>query len=227
MFNAHALGIADMKRSPLRHTLAVLRTTIGLSQKEMADLIGRSTRTVQAIELGTLPLSEDLAAKIAKETAIDLGWLLDNDPDAPPRNGLTMFGIMKGQKPYTREVYESHRAFVESPMADEARAHELIHRMHTEVDEHGVCELELSLPEQKAVFAEIKSQALRKEDSEIIASLKRLLDATITKNDGDLVRWKIRRHISELARQNKVSLAQSSTSQTSQGTGKNSAKTVR
>jgi hypothetical protein len=40
------------------------------------------------VALDTLPLSGDLARALAEATGIDGGWLLEGDPDAPPRWGL-------------------------------------------------------------------------------------------------------------------------------------------
>lgn len=87
-----------MRVSLLKHPLAVLRTTIGLGQKEMAELVGRSVRTIQAVELNTLPLSEDLGKTIAVKTGVSLKWLMDGNPDAPivEHNG----------GPYTKEIFE-------------------------------------------------------------------------------------------------------------------------
>ena len=49
-------------------------------------MIGRSTSAVQAIELGKLVLSQDLAAKIEDETGVNAGWLLDGDVNRPIEN---------------------------------------------------------------------------------------------------------------------------------------------
>jgi transcriptional regulator with XRE-family HTH domain len=91
-----------MRPSPLRHPLAVLRQLIGLRQKELAQLLGKSTPTVQAIELGKLKLSEDLAAKIEEETGVSADWLLNGEAARPPRNrvGAT----------YGKDDYELARA---------------------------------------------------------------------------------------------------------------------
>ena len=59
-----------MRPSPQRHTLAVLRTLIGLTQKEMAQLLDCSTPTIQAIELGKLKLSLDLAQRVQFQTGV-------------------------------------------------------------------------------------------------------------------------------------------------------------
>ena len=96
-----------MRNSPLRHPLAVLRTKLGLTQKEMADLVGRAARTIQSVELGKMPLSEGLARLIAKATGVGVGWLLEGDSTAPPRQA--------GGVTYTRDDFERHRAGLEEP----------------------------------------------------------------------------------------------------------------
>jgi len=91
-----------MRLSPLRHTPAVLRTTIGYTQKEMAQLCHCSTPTIQAIELGKLALSGKLAGTIAVETGISEKWLLDDDV-----NSLI---VSHDWTPYTKEYFERFRA---------------------------------------------------------------------------------------------------------------------
>ena len=91
-----------MRPSPFRHPLAVLRQTIGISQKELADIIGRSTSAIQAIELRKLNLSEDLAAKIENETGASADWLLAGDVNRPIENSLGAS--------YLKEDYELARA---------------------------------------------------------------------------------------------------------------------
>jgi len=91
-----------MRPSPHRHTLAVLRTFLGLTQKEMADLIECSRPTIQAIELKKLSLSSKLADRIRLETGISLPWLLGDRPDLPP--------VDYQSKPYTKELFDRIRA---------------------------------------------------------------------------------------------------------------------
>jgi transcriptional regulator with XRE-family HTH domain len=86
-----------MRRSPLRHNLARLRLLLGLSQKEIANEVGYSTRAIQSIELGTLALSESVARRISNATAINPAWLLENNLKAPP--------ISDNFKPFTIEDY--------------------------------------------------------------------------------------------------------------------------
>jgi transcriptional regulator with XRE-family HTH domain len=97
-----------MRPSPLRHPLAVLRQVIGLGQKELADLIKKSPATIQAIELGKLKLSEELALKISVETGVSIKWLLNGDPQAEP---AIEFGPLPGpEERFTREHFEWVRA---------------------------------------------------------------------------------------------------------------------
>ena len=91
-----------MRRSPQSHTLAVLRVMLGLGQKEMAEILERSKPTVQAIELGKLRLTEELAQRASAKTGISLEWLLDNDVNKPP--------VSTDGGDYTREVFENYQA---------------------------------------------------------------------------------------------------------------------
>ena len=72
-----------MRLSPLKHPLAVLRTTLGLGQKELADKLGCSWRAIQSIELLDLKLSTKLAERLCDETCVNFNWLMGGDPAAP------------------------------------------------------------------------------------------------------------------------------------------------
>src|SRR6267142_2927418 len=72
-----------MRRSPLQHPLAILRTKPTLGQKEFGDKVGRHWRTIQSVELGKLPLSAKLAERICDETGVGFQWLMKGDPEAP------------------------------------------------------------------------------------------------------------------------------------------------
>ena len=96
-----------MRPSPQRHTLAVLRTLIGFTQKELAVILECSTATVQAVELGKLKLSMDLAERVNFQTGISTEWLLADDVSASPVSG-------EG-KPYTKATFEDRQAALLSP----------------------------------------------------------------------------------------------------------------
>jgi len=101
-----------MRTSPRRHALAVLRLTLGLGQKEMAQLVGCSAATIQSVELnsGRLKLSSSLAERISKETGVAVRWLLQNDTAAPI--------IDVAGEPFTAETFKRHRASRERPKTD-------------------------------------------------------------------------------------------------------------
>ena len=102
-----------MKLSPLRTPLAVLREFVSresgqhFGQKQLADLIGRSTATVQAIELGKLALSQDLAAVIEAKTGVSADWLLAGNLRRPMTN---TYGAR-----FTLDDFDLHRATASMP----------------------------------------------------------------------------------------------------------------
>jgi transcriptional regulator with XRE-family HTH domain len=193
-----------MRRSPLSHPLAVLRTTIGLTQKEMADLVGRVARTIQSVELNHLPLSQDLATAIAQATGVDAGWLLEGNPDTPPRKGLTAENMGTAAGEYTRSDYEFHRAFIESPVATPEQM-EAITREAAKHQGKGET-VTIPLPVMKAALLTHKKRMLQSLDQQTLDALKHLLDKTAATKNGDLIRWKIRRFLQTVARENSVKL---------------------
>lgn len=80
---------------------------MGLGQKELAALFEVSTKAVQAIELGKLKLSDDLAKRIASKTGVDVEWLLKNDPSVEP---VTRWG-----DPYTKAEFQLHQTRLTGP----------------------------------------------------------------------------------------------------------------
>jgi transcriptional regulator with XRE-family HTH domain len=82
----------------LRHVLGQLRIEAGLSQVEMAQVLGCSPATVQKIEQAVLALSEEMAFKAQEALDISAKWLLANDRTKPP---VTPDGIL-----WNRFVYE-------------------------------------------------------------------------------------------------------------------------
>lgn len=96
-----------MRPSPQRHTLAVLRTFLGLTQKEMAEIAECSRPTIQAVELGKLKLSFNLAQRIHFKTGVLLEWLLANNVDCPL--------MADDLEPYTRDVFEERQAALLAP----------------------------------------------------------------------------------------------------------------
>ena len=114
-----------MRPSPQRHTLAVLRTTIGITQKEMAVILECSTPTVQAIELGKLNLSEKLAGLVSHKTGINLAWLLTNDVNQPP---VDVEGV-----PYTKALFEDYQALGLQQKHPDEGALQALHSLTTNI----------------------------------------------------------------------------------------------
>jgi transcriptional regulator with XRE-family HTH domain len=113
-----------MRRSPLRTTLAVLRSELGLSQEQFGKLVRRSRPTIQAIELGKLRLTEDLAATISAETGVSARWLLEGDPDKP----MIADGSWGPDSPYYKSLFEHIQATARAMANDPDRKRYLRHR---------------------------------------------------------------------------------------------------
>jgi len=96
-----------MRPSPQRHTLAVLRTFLGLTQKEMASMLDCSVPTIQAIELGKLKLGDRLGHLISSLTGVDLIWLKEDDVNKPATD-------LAGA-PYSKQMFESTQAYLRDP----------------------------------------------------------------------------------------------------------------
>ena len=196
-----------MRVSPLRHPLAILRKTIRLTQKEMADLVQRSARTIQAIELDQLPLSEELARLIAQATGIDAGWLLEKNPATPPRKGLTAAQLGKASGPYSLDDYEAHRALMESAASSfELMSNDLspLQKM-TAIMGKKVPPATPTMVTKRALL-DRKWAAQIAQDHQTIEALDHLLTQTIATKSSDLIRWKIRRLLQTLADENSVTL---------------------
>ena len=189
---------SPMRRSPLSHPLAVLRTTIGLTQKELGGLVNRAARTIQSIELCKLPLTEELALRIAEATGADEGWLFEGNPDTPPRKGLTLLQAGRGPGVYTKDDYEYHRAYLELPLATKEQADAAFN----EAEKRGADKPDYgNLLIQKSSVRVNQMAIIDLIDRDLIAQLQRLLIQTKLSDDMRVVRWKSRRFLEDLARE--------------------------
>ena len=151
-------------------------------------MLGRSTRTIQAVELCQLPLSEELAMRIGHETGVEVGWLLSGKADVAPPRGTSAFGLQRfAPGGFTRKDYEQHRSWLE-----------------LEPDQKSETELKaktggLSMAEVKTLAKAATLRARKRADRELVASLKSLLESTATSANGDLARWKVRQSIKAIA----------------------------
>ena len=171
-----------MRPSPLRHTVAILRTMIGLTQKELAVLVGRATRTIQAIELEQLPLSEELALRIAEE--------------APARR-MELISLRNERGPYTKEDFEWARAYRETPAATEKQLAATIKRGPKKGEG-------FTLPEMKAAIKAAQPIMMEAMDRKLLRAMVHLLRETTTEPTALLMRWKLRRLMEELAKERDV-----------------------
>jgi transcriptional regulator with XRE-family HTH domain len=87
-----------MRNLAKRHVLASVRRTCGLTQKQLAQLLGVSAISVQRIEQGSLKLSEELAETAQRQLDISAEWLLANDPKIPPLSSRNAY--------WTKDLYE-------------------------------------------------------------------------------------------------------------------------
>jgi transcriptional regulator with XRE-family HTH domain len=81
----------DMPASKPNRNLARLRRKLGLTQGQIAHLVGCSRIAIQSIERGILPLSKSMAAKLGAALHVPADWLLTNDPSASIPEPLRVF----------------------------------------------------------------------------------------------------------------------------------------
>jgi transcriptional regulator with XRE-family HTH domain len=93
-----------MAKSQRRTTVAALRSMLGLSVKDFAELIGKSVATVKSLEAGRLTLSEETAVEISSQCGISVAWLLDKDVSAPLVSYLR--GTNGRNLPYGKGLFE-------------------------------------------------------------------------------------------------------------------------
>jgi hypothetical protein len=86
-----------MRRSKLKHPLAVLRTTLGIPQKTMAVICDCNESLIKRMEGGRVSLSIGMIRRIVAHTGVNFRWLVLGDPKKPI---LDVFG-----HPYQKELY--------------------------------------------------------------------------------------------------------------------------
>jgi transcriptional regulator with XRE-family HTH domain len=186
-----------MRRSPLLHPLAVLRITAGLTQKAMGDFVNRAARTIQSIELRKMPLTAELALRIAEATGVDEAWLFAGDPNTPPRKGLILIQAGRGEGEYTKDDYEFYRAYVETGTwtYDEWKA------TREKAKAKGKLAEAEELPARKLLVVEKQVEFIKLIDDDLKNELRLILSKTEFSDDMRLVRWKIRRFMEDLAKE--------------------------
>lgn len=186
-----------MRVSPLLHPLAVLRTTIGITQKQMGDFVNRAARTIQSIELGKMPLTDELALRIAEATGVDEAWLAEGNPTIPPRKGLTLIQAGKGAGEYTKADYEFYRAYVETSVWGDGEWAATLKQAEAKGDKSKVLEIGL----RKVEVLEKQNEIVTLIDKSLANELELILIKTRMSGDMRLVRWKARRLLENLAKE--------------------------
>lgn len=186
-----------MRPSPLLHPLAVLRSITGLTQKQMGDFVDRAARTIQAIELRKMPLTDELALRIAEATGVDEAWLFAGDPNTPPRKGLTLVQAGRGEGEYTKADFEFHRAFVETGYL----TYEEWQATRAQAKAEGRLAQADEMHSRKLLVLETQSEYLKLLDDDLKNELRLILSKSEHAEDRRLVRWKIRRFFEELAKE--------------------------
>jgi transcriptional regulator with XRE-family HTH domain len=186
-----------MRPSPLLHPLAVLRKIAGLTQQQLGDFVNRAARTIQSIELRKLPLTEELALRIAEATGVDEAWLFAGDPAQPPVKGMTLVQAGRGKGEYTRADYEFHRAFVETGYL----TYEDWQATRSKAKAEGKLAEADEMHSRKLLVLETQSEFLKLLDDDLKNELRLILSKTEHADNRRLVRWKIRRYFEDLARE--------------------------
>jgi DNA-binding XRE family transcriptional regulator len=82
-----------MRKSKSTHGLARIRLSMGITQGEMANLLGVSRSTIQAIELGKLDMSPKLEARMTRICGGDLEELIEEKALQYRKKLYLQFGI--------------------------------------------------------------------------------------------------------------------------------------
>jgi hypothetical protein len=77
----------------------------------LAELVGTSRPTIQAVELGKLALSRGLADRVSLHTGVSRSWLLDNKYNVQPT-------CQRDAHEYTKRIFEMTRAEIDDPRTD-------------------------------------------------------------------------------------------------------------
>lgn len=87
--------------------LSVLRSVIGSAagnEARFAEKIGRSASWLKKASCGQIPLTKDIALRIAYETGISMRWLMQGNTSKTP--------VDKDDKTFTKATYENYVVFL-------------------------------------------------------------------------------------------------------------------
>lgn len=104
-------SIATVNESKAKHVVAWVREQLGLTQGQLANMIGSSRHTIQSIELGRMALSERFAYALNEATGIRAKWFLANELGAPPPDAAEVQEQFKeAQRGAFKGKYAAHLA---------------------------------------------------------------------------------------------------------------------
>lgn len=72
-----------MRKVARKTTLSNLREYYGISQRELADSIGRSIHLIHRFEQGKLKITRPAGLKICERWGVSYNWLMNGGPDSP------------------------------------------------------------------------------------------------------------------------------------------------
>lgn len=179
----------QMRQSPLLHPVAVLRTLIGLTQKELADICQCARRTIQSVELLTIPLSDRLALKISDETGVSLEWLLDGNCHVSPQKAEWLPSLCSDGKSgnYDKESFEKYRAFVAATGLVGPQIGRTI--VPSDPTEFPRPEFYRSNP------LELGRDVIDKADKLLMQACERVLRSTLDHKEGLMLRWHLKKFL--------------------------------
>lgn len=121
-----------MPASVGRHNLARFRKLMGLSQTDLAQMLGCSWSAIKSIEIGKLTLSLSMADRINKAFGLnDREWFLKNDLKAPVPSDAVRIAKALGESKII-EMRGPETAFVEEILT-------VIDRHSQELTVHQIC----------------------------------------------------------------------------------------
>jgi transcriptional regulator with XRE-family HTH domain len=145
-----------MQKSARRHVLADIRLSAGLSQAQLAKILGVAAVSVQKIEQGHLALSEELAGKAQEVLDVSARWLLANDPTQSaltPRGNLwtkVFYELTSGTPP--GHSYEIHYDVPAADARKSVRAFTALKKLKTFAVIDALFEGSAGLPKQGILF---------------------------------------------------------------------------
>ena len=114
-------------------TVSTLRKVIAqhrdrpFTQADLARRSGAARITIQSVERGVLPLSEQLARRIAEATGAGAEWLLRGKPSSQPKDAHG--------RPLTREIWLAHESDLPKRHGSPEQSHsrQARHRVHANI----------------------------------------------------------------------------------------------